>query len=96
MGVFNWFGEHDHKVFNYKPIYLDKEKEELRQKFGDVDGSKKKEPYVPGSIIKGSLRDGNYCKRRTSASKAQNIIGLVGLLLVVITLLFIAKFFTIL
>ena len=100
MGMFNWFGEQEHNSFDYKPIYYDKEKEELRKKFGQVDGSAdrkdEEKPYVPGSYIKGSLRDGTYQKSVRAGSKAQNIIGLVGLILVVIVLLYIAKFFTIL
>lgn len=100
MGMFNWFGEQEHNTFDYKPIYYDKEKEELKRKFGAVDGSRdaeqSKETYVPGSYIKGSLRGGNYQKSVKAGNKAQNIIGLVGLLLVVIVLLYIAKFFTIL
>lgn len=100
MGMFNWFGEQEHNTFDYKPIYYDKEKDELKQKFGKVDGSfekdAEKKPYVPGSYIKGSLRDGNYQKSVRAGSKAQNIIGLVGLVLVIIALMYIAKFFTIL
>ena len=30
MGIFNFFGEQEHKVFDYKPIYFDKEKEERK------------------------------------------------------------------
>ncbi|MDO5442759.1 MAG: hypothetical protein Q4G10_03730 [Bacteroidia bacterium] len=100
MGMFNWFGEQEHNTFDYKPIYYDKEKDELKQKFGKVDGSAEKEaeqkPYVPGSYIKGSLRDGNYQKSVRAGNKAQNIIGLVGLVLVIVALMYIAKFFTIL
>ena len=98
MGIFNWFGEQEHNTFDYKPIYYDKEKDELRKRFGEVDGSadRKDEPYVPGSYIKGSLRDGNYQKSVRAGSKAQNIIGLVGLVLVIVALMYIAKFFTIL
>ena len=48
MAIFNWFGESEHRVFNYKPRYYDPEKEALKKKFGDVDGSKEKEPYTPG------------------------------------------------
>lgn len=100
MGMFNWFGEQEHNTFDYKPIYYDKEKDELKKKFGKVDGSMDKEEdkstYVPGSYIKGSLRDGNYQKSVRAGSRAQNIIGLVGLILVIIALLYIAKFFTIL
>ena len=39
MGIFNMFGEQEHRVFNYKPIYYDKDKEERRRRFGAVDGS---------------------------------------------------------
>ena len=100
MGMFNWFGEQEHNTFDYKPIYYDKEKEELKKKFGKVDGSlgkgDEKTPYVPGSYLKGSFRDGNYQKSVRAGNKAQNIIGLVGLLLVFIVILYIVKFFTIL
>lgn len=94
------FGEQEHRVFNYKPIYYDKEEEERRRKFGRVDGSiekaKEEGTYVPGSYIKGSLRDGNYRRSRSHSTKAQNIIGLVGLLLVFGVLYYIAKFYSLL
>ena len=99
MGIFNWFGEQEHRTFDYKPVYYDKETEERRQKFGKVDNIDKKGPdgeYVPGSYIKGSFRDGNYQRSVKANNKAQNIIGLVGLILVIIVLLYIAKFYTIL
>ena len=96
---FNWFGEHEHRVFNYKPRYYDPEKEALRQKFGRVDGSmereKEKGTYVPGSYLHGAFRDGNYAKRRGS-TRAQSILGLVALLLVFGILIFIAKFYSML
>lgn len=96
MGIFNMFGEQEHKTFDYKPIYYNKEKDELRQKFGHVDGSDKKDGqgYTPGQYIKGSLRDGNYQKTVRASHKAQNIIGLVGLVLIFIFLYYIAKFYT--
>ena len=98
------FGDQEHRVFNYKPIYYDKEKEERKQMFGKVDGTvdnemqeaKEKGTYVPGSYIKGSLRDGNYRRSRGHSTRAQNIIGIVGLLLVFVVLFYIAKFYTIL
>ena len=100
MGIFNWFGEQEHNTFDYKPIYYDKKKDELRQKFGHVDGSidkeMEKEGYVPGSYIKGSLRDGNYQKSVRAGSKAQNIIGIVGLVLVVAVLYYIINFYSLL
>ena len=100
MGIFNFFGEQEHRVFNYKPIYYDPQKEELKQKFGKVDGTadkeEKKENYSPGSYIQGSWRDGNYKRTRSTTNKAQNIIGLIGLILIAIVLIFIAKFYTLL
>lgn len=95
MGRFSWFGDQEHRVFDYKPIYYDKEKEELKQKFGDVDGSKEKGEYVPGSYIHGAFRDGNYARRR-GGSRVQAIIGLVSLVLIFGVLYFIAKFYTLL
>lgn len=89
---FGFFGTPEHRVFNYKPRYYDQEKEELRKKFGKVDGGlKKDEEYVPGSILKGSFRDGNYQEQRSHAGKAQKLIGLIAMILVVTALIFIAK-----
>ena len=100
MAIFNWFGEQEHNTFDYKPIYYDKEKDELRQKFGHVDGTAdeemKKDTYVPGSYIKGSLRDGRYQGTKRAGSKAQGIIGVIGLVLVVIVLYYIINFYSLL
>ena len=104
MGLFNMFGEQEHRVFNYKPIYFDPEKEKRRRMFGAVDGSLEREKekakeegtYVPGAYLKESMREGRESRRRSHSNKAQNIIGLVGLLLVFIVLFYIAKFYTLL
>lgn len=100
MARFSFFGDQEHRVFNYKPMYYDPEKEARRQMFGAVDGGvndKKDEngEHIPGSYIQGAFRGGNYARRRGS-SKAQSIIGLVGLVLVAIVLIYIAKFYTLL
>lgn len=91
------FGSQEHRVFNYKPIFYDPEKEELKKKFGEVDGSVDKEmsgeDYVPGSRIRGSMRDGGYWASRRTTGKAHNIIGIVGLILVMVILIYIAKFY---
>lgn len=97
MASFGWFGEQEHRVFNYKPIYYDPEAEERRRMFGKVDGSmdEKKDGekvYSPGSYIQGSFRNGNYARRR-GASRAQSIIGIVGLVLVIVVLVYISKFY---
>ena len=100
MGMFSFFGDNEHRVFNYKPIYYDPEKEELKRKFGAVDGSQKKEKedgtYVPGSYIKGSMRDGAYSKTKSHMSKVQTIIGIVTAILIAVVLVFITKFYALL
>lgn len=100
MGMFSFFGDNEHRVFNYKPIYYDPEKEELKRKFGAVDGSLDKEKkdgsYVPGSYLKGSFRDGAYSRTKSHMSKVQTIIGIVTAILIVAVLFFITKFYALL
>lgn len=97
MGLFNFFGESEHRVFNYKPIYYDPEEEKRKQMFGAVDGTiekeKEKGTYVPGSYIKGSLRDGAYRRTRGHMGKTQTIIGIITMLLIFAVLFFIARFY---
>ena len=97
MGFFNFFGDSEHKVFDYKPIYYNKEEDERKRRFGAVDGTLEKEKekgsYVPGSYIKGSLRDGGYQRTKSHMTKVQTIIGIISLILVFIVLYFIAKFY---
>ena len=100
MARFSFFGDQEHRVFNYKPIYYDLEEEERRQMFGKVDGRIEREnaekgEHTPGSYIQGAFRNGNYSRRRGS-SKAQTYIGIVGLILVLIVLIFVSKFFSLL
>ena len=98
MGLFNFFGENEHRVFNYKPIYYDPAEEERKRRFGAVDGTLEKEKkegtYVPGSYIKGSFRQGP--RTRTPLRRAQTIIGIITLLLIVAMLWYIAKFYSLL
>jgi len=97
MGLFNFFGESEHRVFNYKPIYYDPEEEERKRMFGAVDGTldkeKEKGTYVPGSYIQGSMRDGAYRRTRSHMGKTQTIIGIITMLLIVAVLFFILKFY---
>ena len=98
MGLFNFIGENEHRVFNYKPIYFDPEEEERKRRFGAVDGSlereKKEGTYVPGSYIKGSFREGS--RTRTPMKRVQTIIGIISLLLICVVLWYIAKFYSLL
>ncbi len=99
MATFGWFGDQKHRVFNYKPMYYDQEEEERRQMFGKVDGTyddkKENTNYTPGASIRGAFRDGAYARRR-SASKAHAYIGIAGLVLVAVVLIYIAKFYALL
>ena len=94
---FGFFGNPEHRVFNYKPRYYDPEEEERKRMFGDVDGSganaNEKGEYVPGSSIRGAFRDGHYQKTRSAQSRTQTIISIVTLLLIAVVLIYIAKFF---
>lgn len=98
MGYFNFFGDNEHRVFNYRPRYFDPEEEERKRMFGAVDGSRDKEmksgTYVPGSYIKGSMRGGNYQKTRGHLKKTQTIIGIISLVLVFVVLIYISKFYS--
>lgn len=95
MANFGWFGESEHRVFDYKPRYYDKEKDELKQKFGKVDGSleHKDAHYVPGSYLNGAFRGGH---KKRSSNKAQKIITLIGLILFVVVMIYITKFYSLL
>ena len=70
---FNLFSApQDHRVFNYRPVYYDPEKERFKERLKKVSAErdikaleegkphKADKDYVPGSIIQGSLRDGAY------------------------------------
>lgn len=92
---FGFFNAPEHRVFNYRPRYYDPEKEALKEKFGHVDGSRSKENYTPGIYIKGSLRNGRYQKTR-QANKFLKIIGLVGLALFFVVLVYIARYYSLL
>ena len=96
MGLFNFFGDSEHKVFDYKPVYYNKEEEERKRMFGAVDGTydkqKQEGTYVPGSYIKGSMRDGAYQATKVHMTKVHTIIGIVTMLLICTVLYFIAKF----
>lgn len=92
---FSFFGNQEHRVFNYRPRYYDPEKEELKEKFGHVDGSNENEPYTPGSYLQGSFRSGNYQKTKR-LNKTQSIIGIVGLVLFFVVLIYVAKFYSLL
>ena len=99
--MFSFFGDSEHRVFNYKPIYYNPEEEERKRRFGRVDGSLGNTASgesgilkeILGLQIKGAFKDGNYRSSRGHASKAQTIIGIVTMLLVFAVLYMIARFY---
>ena len=97
MALFNFgfFGNPEHRVFNYKPRYYDPEEEERKRLFGDVDGTtakaKEEGKYVPGSSIRGAWRDGNYKRTRGNRSRSMVIIGIISMILIFLVIFYIAK-----
>jgi hypothetical protein len=99
MALFNFgfFGNPEHRVFNYKPRYYDPEEEERKRLFGDVDGTnakaKEEGKYVPGSSIRGAWRDGNYKRTRGTRSSAMVVIGIISMILIFLVIFYIAKLY---
>ncbi len=91
---FNFFGTQEVRRFNYRPRFYDPEAEERRKKYGDFT-KPKNEKYVPGSIVKGSLRDGNY-QRKQEVSRNQKAIGAVSMILLFTVVYLIYKYFPLL
>ena len=91
---FNFFGTQEVRKFNYRPRFYDPETEERRKKYGDFT-KPKDDKYVPGNIVKGSLRDGNY-QRKQEVSRNQKTIGAVSLILLFTVVYLIYKYFPIL
>ena len=91
---FNFFGTQEVLKFNYRPRFYDPEAEERRKKYGDFT-KPKNEKYVPGSIVKGSLRDGNY-QRKQEVSRNQKAIGAVSMILLFTVVYLIYKYFPLL
>ena len=97
---FGFFGDQEHRVFNYKPRYYDPDEEERKAKFSAVDGrdaaAKEEGTHVPGSSLRGAFRGGNYSLKRSSGGRVQVIIGIVTLLLIAVVLIYITKFYSLL
>ena len=92
---FNFFGTQEVRRFSYKPRYYDPETEERRKKYGDYTKEALKKEYVPGQIIKGSLRDGNY-NRTEDLSKNQRLLGAISLILLFGVIFLLWKYFPVL
>ena len=90
MGVsFNFFGKTEIRKFNYRPRFYDPEEEARKEKFGDHTAPKE---YVPGQLVRGSLRDGNF-KETKDVTKNQKFLGVVTLLLMFAVVFALFKYF---
>ena len=89
---FSFFGKQEVRKFNYRPRFYDPEAEERREKYGDFT-KEKKEDYVPGNHVKGSLRDGNY-SRTKDMSRNQRGLGVVSILLLLTIIGLLVWFFS--
>ena len=87
---FNFFGKQEILKFNYRPRFYDPEDEARKEKFGDH--SAKKKEYVPGEIVRGSLRDGNY-KETKDVTKNQKFLGVVTMILMFAVVFALFKYF---
>lgn len=87
---FNFFGKQEIRKFNYRPRFYDPEEEARKEKFGDH--SAKKKEYVPGEIVRGSLRDGNY-KETKDVTKNQKFLGVVTMILMFAVVFALFKYF---
>ena len=91
MFNFTFFGEQERRSYNYRPRFYDPEKDRFRK-----NEKKEGEDYVPGEYIKKSFSDRSFRKTRSSATRAQNIIGIIGLFLLAAVIFMMIKFYSIL
>lgn len=90
----SFFGTQQHRKFNYIPRYYDPEKERRKEIFGEVDGTYARENRKPGDYIRRNMRKERG--RTDVTTTAQKFIGWVGMILFVIVLIYIVKFYAIL
>lgn len=94
---FKFFGTQEVRKFNYRPRFYDPEKEARRKMFGDhsAKNTDSSGQYVPGQLVKGSLRDGKYSKTEEVA-KNQKYIGMITLILLFCAIYLIYEYFPLL
>lgn len=90
----SFFGTQEHRKFKYTPRFYDPEKERRKEIFGHVDGTFEKEDRKPGDYIRRNMRSNR--PKVDATTKAQKYIGLVGMILFVVVLLYIVKFYAML
>ncbi len=98
MGLFNFFGDNEHKVFDYKPIYYDKVKEERKERYErirtEMNMAEESEKTVQRDFekdIRGSFRKavpGGSSREKMQKFSRIMIIVCVAMLLVVLFMYF--------
>lgn len=93
---FNFFGTQEVRKFSYRPRFYDPETEERRKKYGDfTKPQEEQKEYVPGSYVRGKLRDGNYSQTK-DVSRNQKVLGIITMILLFAVVFLIYKYFPIL
>lgn len=93
---FNFFGTQEVRKFSYRPRFYDPEAEERRKKYGDfTKPQEEQKEYVPGSYVRGKLRDGNYSQTK-DVSRNQKVLGIITMILLFAVVFLIYKYFPIL
>lgn len=87
---FNFFGKQEVRRFNYRPRLYDPDEEERREMFGTHSAEKKE--YVPGELVRGSLRGGNY-KSSKDVTRNQKYLGMLTILLLFAVVYALFKYF---
>ena len=87
---FNFFGKQEVRRFNYRPRLYDPDEEERREMFGDHSAEKK--DYVPGELVRGSLRGGNY-KSSKDVTRNQKYLGMLTIVLLFAVVYALFKYF---
>ena len=93
MGLnLSFFRTPKHRVFNYRPLYYDERKEDLKERIENAQNWEKGE-YVPGKSIRGSFGKIKYdVKRSDNSSKLRRILTLIALVMFMLALLYFSQF----
>ena len=91
MFNFSFFGDQERRSYNYQPRFYDPEKDRFRK-----NEKKEGEEYIPGEYIIKSFSDRSFRKTKSGATRAQNIIGIIGLFLLAAVIFMMIRIYAIL
>lgn len=97
----SFFRTPQHRVFNYKPVYWDPEKEAFEERVKKsrekIAATKKNEdkPYVPGGSIRGSFQKRHEVERRYPArQKLIRAIIVISLIVIMVLAVYLTQGFS--